>query len=173
MPAGRGSRRTWGWYPLADDWAARIVADAHVHPGELVVDIGAGLGALTTHLVAAGARVLAVEPHRDRAERLTETFAGSPVTVIQADARTMRWPARPFRVVANPPYGITTELLRLLLSPRSRLVAADLVLQRAVVNRYASSRVHRWQLKAGRPVPRTAFLPVPRVDSAVLVIRKH
>lgn len=173
MSEGHGSRRAWGWYPLADAWAGRIVADAHIHPGELVVDIGAGLGTLTTQLLAAGARVLAVEPHPGRAERLTETFAGRPVTVIRTDACSMRWPARPFRVVANPPYAITTELLRLLLSPRSRLVAADLVLQRAVVNRYAGSRVHRWQLRAGRSVPRSAFRPVPRVDSAVLVIRKH
>jgi 23S rRNA (adenine-N6)-dimethyltransferase len=51
--------RAWGWHWLADEWAARIVADAAVRPGELVLDIGAGEGALTGYLVRAGARVIA------------------------------------------------------------------------------------------------------------------
>src|SRR5262249_27117743 len=74
----------WGWHPLTDEWAARIVADAGVRPGELVLDIGAGRGALTRPLVAAGARVLAVEPHPGRASYLRERFAGHAVTVVEA-----------------------------------------------------------------------------------------
>nr|UXC93975.1 truncated ribosome methyltransferase [Mycobacteroides abscessus subsp. abscessus] len=65
--SGQRSRRQWGWYPLTDDWAARIVAESGVRSGEFVVDLGAGHGALTAHLVAAGARVLAVELHPGRA----------------------------------------------------------------------------------------------------------
>jgi 23S rRNA (adenine-N6)-dimethyltransferase len=49
-------------------------------------------------------------------------------------------PHRPFRVVASPPYAISSALLSMLLAPRSRLVAADLVLQRAVVRRYTQGR---------------------------------
>jgi 16S rRNA A1518/A1519 N6-dimethyltransferase RsmA/KsgA/DIM1 with predicted DNA glycosylase/AP lyase activity len=51
MSASVRSRRAWGWHPLTDEWAARIVADAAVRPGELVLDIGAGHGALTAELV--------------------------------------------------------------------------------------------------------------------------
>ena len=67
-------------------------------------------------------------------------------------------------------------LTRPLVAPGSRLVAADLVLQRAVVQRYADLGVsggRRFQLGRGQTVPRRAFEPPPRVDSAVLVVRRR
>jgi 23S rRNA (adenine-N6)-dimethyltransferase len=131
MSASVRSRRAWGWHPLTDEWAARIVADAAVRPGELVLDIGAGHGALTAELVERGARVIAVELHPARVRHLHARFAGLPVTVVRADALSLRLPRRPFRVVASPPYAIASPLLRLLLAPSSQLTAADLVLQRA------------------------------------------
>jgi 23S rRNA (adenine-N6)-dimethyltransferase len=169
--AGR-SRRAWGWHRLADEWAARVVAEAGVRPGELVLDIGAGEGAITEHLVQAGARVVAVELHPGRAALLRRRFAG--VTVVQADAACMRLPSRPFRVVACPPYAITGSLLGLLLLPGSRLVAADLVLQRAVVGKMTVRGGCRgYRMAAGLTLPRRAFTPPPRVDSAVLVVRRR
>lgn len=174
MPASGNSRRAWGWHPLTDQWAERIVAGADIRPGQLVLDIGAGRGALTAHLLHAGARVIAVELHPGRARQLRERFADMPVTVVECDALDLQLPHRPFRVVANPPYGISGPLLRLLLAPRSRLTAADLVLPRAVVRRHADGRAtlqRRWEIHAGISVPRKAFRPPPRVDSAVLVVR--
>ena len=171
MSASGRSRRAWGWHRLADEWAAQVVAAAGVRPGELVFDIGAGEGALTAHLVRAGARVVAVELHPRRAGVLRERFPG--ITVVQADAASIRLPGRPFRVVANPPYGISASLLGTLLAPGSRLVAADLVLQRAVVRKYASDAARRFSLTAGLTLPRRAFLPPPHVDSAVLVVRRR
>jgi 23S rRNA (adenine-N6)-dimethyltransferase len=55
----------------------------------------------------------------------------------------------------------------------SRLVAADLVLQRAVVRKHASDGARRFSLTSGLILPRRAFLPPPRVDSAVLVVRRR
>jgi 23S rRNA (adenine-N6)-dimethyltransferase len=155
-----------------------------------VLDIGAGQGALTRPLIRAGARVIAVELHSGRAEALRRRFGtvtgsadrddgragsagASTVTVVQADAASLRLPRQPFRVVASPPYGITAGLLSLLLAPGSRLVAADLVLQRAAVRKYAERRVRGCRLTQGLAVPRRAFTPPPRVDSAVLVIRRR
>lgn len=175
MSANGRSRRSWGWHRLVDEWAARVVAEAGVRPGELVVDVGAGQGALTGHLLEAGARVVAVELHPGRVAHLRERFAGAPVTVVAADALSFRWPCRPFRVVANPSYATSTALLRVLLAPGSRLVAADLVLQRAVVRRYTDngSVPRRWRVRTGLSLPRSAFRPAPQVDSAVLVIRRR
>ena len=154
--------------------AARIV------PGELVLDVGAGLGALTAPLVRAGARVVAVELHPGRADRLRRRFADAPVTVVRADAGDLRLPSRPFRVVSSPPYNISTLLLKRLLAPGSRLVSADLVLQRQVSNRWArgdAPGANRWfrhyDPSIGLRLPRKAFTPPPHVDSAVLVLRKR
>lgn len=180
MSASGWSRRLWGWHPLVDEWAARIVADALVEPGELVVDLGAGEGALTTHLVAAGAHVVSVELHPGRVQMLRERFAPAQVTVVRCDIAGFRLPRRPFRVVASPPYAMSSAVLRSLLTPRSRLVAADLVLQRAVVRRVCEGRapgagtwLREFDVRPGRTLPRRAFRPPPRVDSAVLVVRRR
>src|SRR5690606_18857700 len=97
------------------------------------------------------------------------------VTVLRIDARELVLPRRPFRVVANPPYSITSDLVRKLLKTPSGMVAADLVLQRAAARRFSDpARVPpRWRTEIGRTVPRKAFRPPPQVDSAVLVIRRR
>jgi len=169
--------RRWGWHRLSEHWAARIVAAAGVRPGELVLDIGAGDGALTQHLVAAGARVTAIELHAGRAARLRSRFCDAPVRVVQADMAELRLPHRPFRVVANPPYGLSVAILRQLLVRESLLYAADLALQRPYVAQVIGGRVpgdaRRYVVRRGMAVPRAAFRPPPRVDSAVLVIRRR
>ena len=71
------------------------MVDAAAVGDHLVVDVGAGTGALTDPLLRAGARVVAVELDPGRAARLRERFADEPVTVVRADLETLRWPGRP------------------------------------------------------------------------------
>jgi 23S rRNA (adenine-N6)-dimethyltransferase len=166
VPAG-GSRSRWGWYRLTDAAARRFVAEAEIRPGELVVDLGAGTGTLTRHLVAAEAEVLAVELHAARAQSLRERFADDDVKVIESSIDDLRLPHRPFRVVANPPFSRGADIVRRLTHPRTRLVQADLVLPIQVAQRWGrhpSARV------AGR-LPRHAFRPASPVPTAVLRIR--
>jgi 23S rRNA (adenine-N6)-dimethyltransferase len=160
--------------------ARRLVDGASIRPGDLVVDIGAGTGALTAPLVAAGARVVAVELHPRRAQVLRERFAGDPVTVVRTDATDLRLPRRPFRVVANPPFAATTAILRRLLSPGSRLVTADLVVPRGVARRWTDRRAPgsgRWQrtfdARIAATVPASAFEPRPPGATVVLRIERR
>ncbi|GIU86042.1 MAG: hypothetical protein KatS3mg009_0557 [Acidimicrobiia bacterium] len=94
------------------------------------------------------------------------------VTVVRADARDLYLPRRPFRVVANPPFGVTGPLLRRLTAPGSRCTTAHLVLQRAAARRWAARGAGgtRYDVSVGRLVPRSAFSPRPTVDAAVLAI---
>jgi 23S rRNA (adenine-N6)-dimethyltransferase len=169
----------WGWHRLDPRWAEALVSQACVPRGSIVVDVGAGTGAVTAPLVRAGARVIAVEAHRGRASVLRERF-GDSIIVVEADAADLRLPRRPFLVVASPPYAVSTELLRRLLHPGSRMVSAHLILQDAAVRRWsgagapARSRwAQRFDISPGSRVPRSAFTPRPRVDSRVLVIRQR
>jgi 23S rRNA (adenine-N6)-dimethyltransferase len=154
------------------------VAASPVASGDLVVDLGAGTGALTGPLVAAGVRVVAVELDAGRAARLRRRFATDDgVRVVEVDLRGFRLPRRPFRVVASPPYALTTAALHLVLST-DRLLSADLVLQHAAADRLLRGGVGgrhagRYRLSLGLAVPRRAFRPAPRVDSVVLQVRRR
>lgn len=174
-----GGRRRWGWHSLDRTWACRLVAEAGLPAGACVLDVGAGEGAITRPLLAAGARVIAVELHAGRAEGLRRAFGGS-VVVVRADAADLRLPRRPYHVVANPPFAVTSALLRRLLQPGTRLETAHLVVQEQVARRWAGpdapglarwGRTHGAALGPG--VPRRAFHPTPGVDARVLVLRRH
>jgi len=167
----------WGYHRLDSRWAARLVEEAAIVPDELVLDIGAGTGALTAPLLAAGARVIAIELHDGRARQLRERFPHERVVVVLADASDLRLPRQPFRVVANPPFAVTTSLIRRLLGPGSRLVRADLVVPQQVAARWMSPQApaaRRWsaafRISVARPLPRGAFRPAATMNTVVLRI---
>ena len=164
----------WGWHQLTDAWARDLVAAAGVDAGDLVLDVGAGRGALTAPLLRAGAHVIAVEWHPARAAYLRRRYAGKPVTVVQCDASDLRLPRRPFRVVANPPFAVTTALLRRLLSAGSRMTSGDLVVPRHVAARWAAGRGPGTavDIRVVRHVPQSAFYPSPPDAAAVIRITR-
>jgi 23S rRNA (adenine-N6)-dimethyltransferase len=128
--------------------------------------------------IEAGARVIALEVNHGRAARLA-ALVGDDAKVVRVDAREMYSPQRPFRVVANPPYSIASDLLRLLLCRSSRLVRAHLVFQRQAAARWrdAVNSTPRWarrfEASLAQPIPRRSFDPPPNVDSRVLVIERR
>ena len=160
--------RRWGWHPLTAEWAARVVDAAPVRPGDVVVDLGAGDGALTGPLARAGCRVLAVELHARRAAGLRERFEGRRVAVLELDSDEFRWPGHPFRVVANPPYDGVNALVRRLLASR-QLRSADLVIAEHAARGLA--RRHPARVELGPRVPRQAFRHRPPDDARVVRIR--
>jgi len=170
--SGAHARSRWSFFRLSPDWARTVVTDAGVKAGDTVLDLGAGAGALTDPLVAAGAHVIALEKHPGRASGLRRRFTGSPVVVGEADIRDLRLPARPFRVVANPPFHLARPLVAELLRARL-LLSADLVLRRDTARNLAAGAARRgYVVELGRRVPRTAFRPAPSADAAVLRIRR-
>lgn len=170
----------WGFHQLDSRWAAKLVAESDVGPGDLVLDVGAGRGAITSPLVTRGARVLAVELHQRRARLLRDRFDADRVLVVVADASDLRLPRQPFKVVSNPPFAATTGLLRRLTAPGSRLVRADLVVPKHVVRRWTSRDApgagrwrHVFDARCGPEVPRRAFHPSAPGSCAVLVIERR
>jgi 23S rRNA (adenine-N6)-dimethyltransferase len=167
----------WGWHQLRSSWAHHFVEDAVVRRGDVVLDIGAGTGAITEQLLTRGARVIAFELHPSRAAELRRRFSDD-VMVVQADVSNLRLPRRPFRVVANLPFGVSVAVLRRLTSPGSRLVRADLIVPRHTAERWVYGTppgARRWRnefsCSMGRRLPRSAFSPPPPNDVAILIIR--
>lgn len=136
-----------------------------------MLDLGAGTGALTVPLAATGARVIAVELHPVRARALREAVCGN-VKVVEADAAVMALPRRPFRVVANPPFSISTSIIRHLTSRGSALVGADVLLPWYLTKRWLDVRHGEWISSAGLRVPARAFTPLAPDGVTVLRLRR-
>ncbi len=159
--------------------AADFVREARVAPGELVVDIGAGAGALTRALADAGAEVLALELAPDLVRQLRRRFdSNHSVSVLEADVLDWAWPERPFAVVANLPFARTGAILaHMLRDPRGALRRADVIVQWDFAAKHTavwpatlkSTYWRSWYDMAitGR-LARTAFSPPPSVDAAVV-----
>jgi 16S rRNA (adenine1518-N6/adenine1519-N6)-dimethyltransferase len=167
----------------------KVVRDAGVAAGDLVVEIGPGLGSLTLALRAAGARVVAVEIDAGMVRALRGVLRDDEgVTVVHADAMHVDLAdlvqGRPALLVANLPYNVATPLLMHALD--SGVFARMLLM----VQREAGER---WTARVGHPlysavsvkvaaraeariaarVSRRAFYPVPNVDSVTVAVRPH
>ena len=179
-------RRQLGQNFLQPELGRELVASAGFRPGELVVEIGAGRGALTFALAREPIDVLAVELDPVWAERLRCELARAGcrrVRVVRADFLAFALPARPFRVIGSLPFGSTTALCRRLFDdPRLPLERADLVLQWEVAQKRASQPPASllstawapwWEFRAGRRITASAFRPVPRTDAGLLVATRR
>jgi 23S rRNA (adenine-N6)-dimethyltransferase len=180
-------RRSLGQNFLRPERADQLVESAGFTAGDLVVEIGAGRGALTYALARRGVQVVALEkdPHwadslRREAERRGVDGA---VRVVRCDALDYRLPRRPYRVIGSLPFGATTAILRHLLDdPDSFLVRADLIVQWEVARKRAlmppstllsTTWAPWWSFEVVRRIPAAAFRPVPSIDAAVLRVTRR
>jgi len=167
----------------------RIVKLAEIEPGSQVLEIGAGLGALTWELVKTGAEVVAVEVDRKLVALLKERFADLPVTIFEADILAMDFSALPMRSrswisVGNLPYSVAATTIIRLLEKAPAMTSGLFMVQKEVGERLASAPGNKtygvatviagyWaDISLVGNVPRTVFYPRPHVDSVLLRLQR-
>jgi 16S rRNA (adenine1518-N6/adenine1519-N6)-dimethyltransferase len=181
----RPSRRR-GQHFLADpNTARRIVRLAGVAPGDRVLEIGAGLGSLTLALRERECLVLALEIDPRLVSILErETMHDQDVRVVAGDALTIDLDAMlgagPWRCVSNLPYNVATPVVIRLLEEAPTVTSGLVMVQREVAERLVAApgtpaygapsvRVAYYaEAKIVGMVPRAVFVPVPKVDSALV-----
>jgi 16S rRNA (adenine1518-N6/adenine1519-N6)-dimethyltransferase len=193
---GLSPKKSFGQNFLTDRGAAQRIAElAAFQPGANVVEIGAGLGALTEPLLARGARVAAIERDRDLCPLLRDAFASfievGQLAVLEEDAKradlgALLLAGPPPRVLTgNLPYQLTGPLLerttelaavvdRVVFTVQAE-VAARLIATPGT-SEYGALTVFvgaAFAVKRAFSLGASAFVPRPRVDSAVLVLSPH
>ena len=164
---------------------ARIAAALQIAPGDRVVEIGPGEGALTRHLLAAGAHVAAIEVDPKLAAHLREIFAGEQgFRLIEADVLRVDLADLlgddPAAIAGNLPYYITSPIVRRTLELDSRVARAVFLVQKEVADRICASPGSRdygylsalCRLRSDPEflfrVRPGSFRPPPKVESAVV-----
>jgi len=164
----------------------RIVAAIDPHPGQHVIEIGPGTGALTAQLIARVGHLSAIEIDRDLAAHLRDRFGPEALELINADALQLDWSqlARrlggALRIVGNLPYHVSTPLLFCLLPIADQVKDQHFMLQREVVDRMAAAPggkdygrlsvmlQFRYRIERLFSVASGSFRPAPKVQSSVV-----
>ncbi len=185
-PFPRAKKKFGQHFLLDKNIIRKIVSAAHIVPGDRVIEIGPGTGALTEGLLEAGARVLAVEVDRDMVGFLKERFPD--LEVIKEDALRLSYMglskerAVRFKVVSNLPYNISGPILAKFLSEREAFTRLVLMFQKEVAERlvagpdtkaYGALSVFTQaftDVKIEFNVSKSLFTPRPKVDSSVVSI---
>lgn len=160
-----------------------IVDHAKIRKHDVVLDLGAGKGALTTVLSEKAKKVLAVEYDRKFTDVLERKFKHhSNVKVIHRDILQLSLPRDPFVVVSNIPYAITTPILKKLLNkPSSNFQRGVIVMEKGAAKRFTADFVKdpyviAWRMwfdiRFVKGISRKYFSPPPRVDAAIVVIHR-
>jgi len=188
---GHRARKQFGQNFLVDERILReILAITEPRPGQRIVEIGAGLGALTAGLLAGGAEVVAIEIDRDLLPRLERRFGAEPRfsllarDALQVDLHALAAGGR-LRAVGNLPYNISSPLLFHLLDAMDVLDDATVMLQHEVAARLAAAPrcadYGRLSVAAQAccrvelvlAVPPESFEPRPKIESSVVRLTPH
>jgi 16S rRNA (adenine1518-N6/adenine1519-N6)-dimethyltransferase len=179
----------WGQHFLKDQSVCRKIVDSlSLQPGDLVIEIGAGRGAMTRLLADRAPRLVAIEIDQGLAEKLTYEFSHMPqVEILRADILQIdfssllkRHNAQRCYVFGNLPYYITSPILNRLFDSRASIRHMTLLMQREVAARVtatAGSRAYGYlsvlvqtsaEPRITMAVPPGAFSPPPKVQSALV-----
>jgi len=178
------ARKRFGQHFLTDGAVIDAIVDLIApQPGQALIEIGPGLGAMTNPLLARCEKLTVIELDRDLAQRLR---ARPGIAVIEADVLQVDFAAlalahgQPLRVVGNLPYNISSPILFHLLGVADRVVDQHFMLQKEVVERMAAgpgtkdygrlSVMLQWRydIESVLDVGPDSFDPPPRVDSAIV-----
>jgi 16S rRNA (adenine1518-N6/adenine1519-N6)-dimethyltransferase len=183
-------KKSLGQHWLHDESILRAIVDAaDISVDDSVLEVGPGLGTLTRQLLARGAHVTAVEFDQALAENLAKNslWEDSPpkgnLTVVQSDILRFDLTTLPagYKVVANIPYYLTSNLIRVLCESTNPFDTAAILIQKEVAERVAAqpgqmsilsvSAQFYCEVSLGPVVGRALFMPPPKVDSQVLVLK--
>ena len=179
MPTNKSLGQHW----LKDrDILAAIADDAELAPADTVLEIGPGLGTLTSEILRRAGRVVAVEFDAELARKLPGQFPGKDLTVANEDILQFDLDSLPvgYKVVANVPYYITSKIIEKLMTAKNKPSTVVILVQKEVAERVAavpgdmsilavSAQVFA-RARLGVEVPREYFTPPPKVDSQVVIL---
>lgn len=164
------------------DILGQIADAAKLTSSDTVLEIGPGLGTLTSELLRRADKVVAVEFDGELAKKLPGQFPGKNLEVIQEDILTFDLTSLPpsYKVAANIPYYITSKIVQLLMTAKNKPSIAVLLTQKEVAERLAagpgemsmlavSAQVYA-EVSLGPVVPAELFTPPPQVDSQVVIL---
>ncbi len=159
-----------------------IADEADLSISDTVLEIGPGLGTLTSELLRRAGNVAAVELDSERAAKLPAQFPGKNLTVINEDILSYDLERLPtgYKVVANVPYYITSKIIEKLMTASNRPSVIVILVQKEVAERIVarpggmsilaiSAQIFA-KTHLGIEIPRQFFTPVPKVDSQVVVL---
>lgn len=179
-------KKSLGQHWLRDrEVLARIADEAELTANDVVLEIGPGLGTLTSELLRRAKKVVAVEYDDDLARKLPGQFPGKNLEVVQGDILTFDLAKLPkaYKVVANVPYYITSKIIQHLMTATNKPAVAVLLVQKEVAQRLAAkpgdmsilaiSAQAFADVQMGEIVPAALFTPPPKVDSAVVILKSR
>lgn len=178
-----GTKKELGQHWLTDRFILGEIADAaQIAPTDTVLEIGPGLGTLTSELLGRAHDVVAVEFDSELARKLPGQFPGKKLTVVNQDILSFDTSTLPkdYVVVANVPYYITSKIIEMLMTTQNKPKTTVLLIQKEVAERIAAAAGDMSMLALGSQVfaeaslgievPREFFTPPPKVDSQVVIL---
>lgn len=177
-----GTKKSLGQYWLKNRAILEEIADL-AGDGKLCVEIGPGLGFLTSSLLKRFDKVIAVEFDQRLAENLPKSFPGKNLEVINADILKYDFDtiSESYVVAGNIPYYITSPIIEKVLTAESLPERVVLLVQKEVAERIVSDKEtvlslfvkNRAKVVDGPVVLKGEFTPPPKVDSQVIVMEPH